>query len=152
MMMLKFYKGVFLMPDENVIKPLIPVERLIKAYIKMRDAKSEIAARHKEELAKINGKMERIGIALKERAIDQGTKGFNTEEGTASVVEKPKVSCSDWTAFTDFLKDKNPIDFLDKKVRTSAITQYMEETKGELPPGINMFVESDIRITRPKKK
>ena len=126
--------------------------RLVKVYIKMRDAKEEIAKRHKEELADIVSKMDRIETELLKAALEQNVDGFKTEFGTASLVESLKCSCSDWAAFTDFLKDKDPLDFMEKKLRTSAIKEYMEASEGQLPPGVSVFKENTIRVTRPRAK
>lgn len=126
--------------------------RLVKTYIKMRDAKEEIATRHKEELADLNDKMHKIEVALLGAALEQNVDGFKTEFGTASLVESVKCSCSDWAVFTEFLKDKDPLDFIEKKLRTSAIKEYMELSEGQLPPGVSVFKENTIRITRPRAK
>lgn len=131
---------------------MVDTARLVKTYIKMRDAKEEIAARHKEELAELSTNMHKIEVALLEAAIEQHVDGFKTEFGTASLVESMKVSCSDWAVFTDFLKDKDPLDFMEKKLRTSAIKEYMDASEGQLPPGVSVFKENTIRVTRPRAK
>lgn len=129
--------------------------KLIRMYIKMRDAKSAIAARHKEELADINEKMDLVSIALKKLVDQSGGDSIKSNEfGTASIVTSVKAGCSDWSEFSTFLRDgdHDPVHFLEKKLKASAVVEFMDKHEGKLPPGVNIFKESQLRVRKPTAK
>jgi len=128
--------------------------KLIKIYVKMRDVKTDITKRHKEELADITSKMDTIGTELKKQIQATGGDSIKSKEfGTATITESIKAGCSDWAEFTQFLKEKDhdPLIFLSKSLKADAIKQYMEDNEGGLPPGVNIFKESKLSIRKPTK-
>ena len=128
--------------------------KLIKIYVKMRDVKSDIAKRHKEELADISGKMDTISTELKKRIIATGGDGIKSKEfGTASITESVRAGCQDWDVFTNFLKEKeyDPLIFLAKSIKADAVKTYMDDHDGKLPPGVTIFKESKLLVRRPSK-
>ncbi len=125
----------------------VDVKKLIGAYIKLRSMKEEISNRYKKELAEIDEKMDTVETAIKKLAGDNGVDSFKTDVGTASIVPNMKVSCNDWPAFMEFLKDKDPLVFLGKRVSVTSIRDYMDMHGGSLPPGINVFKELGLRVT-----
>ena len=129
--------------------------KLIRMYIKMRDAKSAIAARHKEELAELNGKMDIVSGALKKLIDESGGDSIKSNEfGTASIVVSTKAGCSDWEEFSIFLRegDHDPVHFLEKKLKASAVVEFMDAHEGKLPPGVNIFKETQLRVRKPTAK
>lgn len=128
--------------------------KLIQIYVKMRDAKSDIAKRHREELDDISKKMDTISTELKKRIIATGGDGIKSKEfGTASITESIKAGCDDWAEFTRFLKenDHDPLIFLSKSIKSDAVKTYMDEHDGDLPPGVTIFKESKLLVRRPTK-
>ena len=130
----------------------VPVDRLVKIYVKMRDARSALKKEFEAADEKIELQMKQVGVELKARAQAEGVDGFKTEFGTMYMQETLKTSCADWGIFGEFLKDHDPLTFLEKRVSSTAIKEYMKEHEGELPPGINIFKEIEARVRRGNEK
>ena len=59
-----------------------------------------------------------------------------------------KPSCEDWNGFYTWIAENEAFDALERRVKKSFITTYMEDNKGELPPGINVTQEYTVTIRR----
>lgn len=126
----------------------ISIDRLAAIYIKIRDAKSDLKKRQDEEMRKLTEQQDMIATEFKRRAQAQGVDGFKTKAGTVSMTTSIKASCADWDAFGEFLKDKDPVEYLGKSVKAATIRAYMESHDGNLPPGINIFKEVSVSVRR----
>jgi hypothetical protein len=136
---------------EPTAPPIIPIEKLIKIYVRMRDAKSAWnKERDAEEKEKFGTPMEMIERELLARAQAQGVDGFKTEFGTMYVSETVRASGADWGAFVGWLKDidADPLDYLEKRIKVDGIKRFMEANDGALPPGVNIFKKVDANIRR----
>lgn len=60
---------------------VIPVEKLTKAYIKIRDKRSELSANFKEEDGKLAEKQDKIKRALLDYCKEQGVDSVRTPAG-----------------------------------------------------------------------
>jgi hypothetical protein len=127
---------------------VIPIERLVRIYVKIRDAKCELKKVQDAEMRALSDQQDRIAVELKKRAMEAGVNAFKTDAGTASMTTSIRASCSDWDAFGVFLKDQDPIEFLGKSVKSATIRAYMDEHDGGLPPGINIFKEVSVSVKR----
>lgn len=134
------------MDSESAV--IIPIDRLVKVYVKMRDAKSEMTKRHDAEVAVLDEAMDKISVEFKRRALEQGTDGFKTDFGTVYLQTSLKSSCADWQIFYDWMQKENALDFLEKRISNGQIKTYMEEHEGALPPGISVFKEIEARVRR----
>jgi hypothetical protein len=50
--------------------------------------------------------------------------------------------------FYVWIKDNDAFDALERRVKKSFIATYMEDNKGELPPGISVMQEYTVTIRR----
>jgi hypothetical protein len=126
-------------------------DRLVKIFTKIRAARKELSAQFDEADGKLKRQLDQIEIEIKARCLATGLSGFKTEFGTVSIVETMKVSCADWTAFGTWLKDEDPLVYLESRVKSTAIKEYMEKHTGELPPGVTVFKETEARVRAPTK-
>lgn len=130
----------------------IPIDRLVKIYVKIRDAKSA-AQKEFDALKKtFDEKLASIATELKARAQAEGVEGFKTDEGTVYLSETMKTSCGDWNAFGLFLKEHDPLEFLEKRISSTAIKEFMKQNEGQLPPGVTIFKEIEAKIRRAGEK
>lgn len=130
----------------------IAIDTLVKIYVKIRDAKSAAKKEHDKIDADFNEKLATVSTELKARAQAEGVEGFKTEFGTVYLSETMKTSCADWGAFGKFLEDHDPLEFLEKRISSTAIKDYMKENEGQLPPGVNIFREIEARVRRAGEK
>jgi hypothetical protein len=130
----------------------VAVDILVKLYVKIRDAKSAAKKVFDTAEAKFNEQLAQVSTELKARAQAEGVEGFKTEFGTVYLSETMKTSCADWGAFGKFLEDHDPLEFLEKRISSTAIKDYMKENEGQLPPGVNIFKEIEARVRRAGEK
>ena len=139
--------------DAPATTPAVSLEndKLVKIFTKIRDARRDLKAKFEESDDALKNQIDIISSEIKSRCVASGITGFKTDFGTVSIVETTKVSCADWSAFGDFLKDKDPLVYLENRVKTTAVKEFIETHGGELPPGISIFRESEARVTAPRK-
>jgi hypothetical protein len=130
----------------------VPVDTLVKIYVKIRDAKSAAKKEFEKAETAWNEKLALITTELKARAQAAGVEGFKTEFGTVYLSEIMQISCADWGAFGEFLKDKDPLEYMEKRISSTAVKNYMKTSGGVLPPGVNVFREIEARVRRAGEK
>jgi hypothetical protein len=135
------------MTDEQVA-----IDTLVKIYVKIRDAKAEKKKAYEKEAAMLDEKMEAVATELKSRAQAEGVDGYKTAFGTVYLSETMKTSCADWSAFGEFLKTHDPLEFMEKRVSSTAVKEFMKQNDGELPPGISIFKEIEAHVRRAGEK
>ncbi len=59
----------------------VPVEKLVKAYIKIREKRSELSAKFKEEESKLDAKIDKIKRALLGHCKEHNVESVRTSEG-----------------------------------------------------------------------
>jgi hypothetical protein len=131
---------------------VIPLDKLVKIYVKMRDKLSEEKKAFEAIEKDLKEQMAQVATELKARAIQQGVEGFKTDFGTVYLSESMKVSCADWAVFGEFLKTHDPLEFMEKRISSTAVKEYMKHTNGQLPPGVSIFKEIEARVRRAGEK
>ena len=127
---------------------LVSVSRLVKIYVKMRDAKAAIKHEMEDKIAAIDVQMRTVATELKTRAQAEGVKGFKTEFGTVYMATAFKTSCQDWGVFYKWIEETGNLDFLERRISSAKVQDYMSEHNGELPPGVSVFKELEARVRR----
>lgn len=122
--------------------------KLAKAYVKLRDAKQEIMRVAEDEASKLEAKMELIEAEMLKFMNTNKMSSIATTAGTFYKELDVKPSCSDWTAFYEWIKENDTFEFLEKRVTKTQIKQYMEMNEDELPPGISVHKEYKVRVRR----
>lgn len=127
----------------------VHTDKLMKAYIRIRDQKTAEARVWDEREAKLTGDLKAIELELLRRSQVEGVTGYKVAGvGTAYQATSTKVSMADDVAFFAFVKATGDLDFLERRVSSKHVTEYMEANEGRLPPGINIFRELSMRVRR----
>jgi hypothetical protein len=128
---------------------LISVSRLVKVAVKIRDAKAAFKKEADAKLEDFERQYRTITTELTARAQAEGVDGFKTEFGTVYMAVDMKTSCQDWGVFYDWIKKEDALDFLERRISSGKVKDYMEAHEGELPPGVSVFKQLEARIRRP---
>lgn len=132
-------------------EPLVEDERLVKIFVKIRDAKRAYNDAYKAELeSKYDAPLRQISTELKKRLQSRTNEGLKTSYGTVYLAEEMKVSCQDWGIFYDWIKKNDGLEFLEQRVKAGEVKNYMTSHNGELPPGLSVFRETEARVRKPK--
>lgn len=124
------------------------VSKLARAYVKLRDTRSERKKEFDEGDAVFKGHMETIEAAMLKMLNDGHMDSIKTEAGTFYRQEDIIPQGSDWAAFYDFVRREDAFDFLEKRITKNAVKQYMEQNDGALPPGVSVFRKFVVRVRR----
>lgn len=126
----------------------LDVARVTRAYLKIRDARSQ--AKHEWEAhdKELKAKQEQLEGVLLKHLQDNKLDSARTEYGTFYRQEEIKPSCSDWNALWQWAKANDAMDVYEARVKKGFITEYLKEHDGGLPPGINVYREFVVRVRR----
>ena len=124
------------------------LERLLRAYIKMRDTRTDAKRQFDQADKAMVEKMGLIEAQLLKMLNAAGSDSLKVSGvGQAFLAKQVVVRATDWNALWEhILKSKN-IDLLQKRVSSTAVQEYVK-TEGELPPGVDMITERVVNVRR----
>ena len=123
------------------------IEQAVAAYIRLRNEKGAIEKRHKEELAPLREKLERLEAWLLSMLNRQGVESTRTDAGTAYKSVRTSAKVVDWEATLAFIQENELWHMLEHRVSKTAIEEYAEQT-GAVPPGIDVVQELRVNVRR----
>lgn len=124
---------------------LPPTPVLVKAYLKMRDARSALSAKYEEEDKKIKDQMEVVENYLLETCKRAG--GNVSIPGVGVVIRgvSTRYWTSDWEAMHNFVKENDAIELLERRIAQRAMADFLKANPDKMPKGVN--VESKYTVT-----
>lgn len=125
-----------------------PIDRAVKAYVRIRDEKDRLTREYNEKEAGLKSQLEQLELFFAAEAKAAGVDGFKTQFGTVFKEEKLTASCADWELFGNWIVEHNEIEMLERRVKHATVKQYMADHGGELPPGVSVFREEKMRVRR----
>lgn len=137
------------MSDTETATPPVPsTEKLVKAYIKMRDARSQLKVKFEEEDAAIKSQMEVIESHLLETCKAAGANSIKTDAGTVMRGVKTNYWSSDWESMHEFIRENNALDLLERRIAQKAMGEFLKENPDKLPKGMNVDSKYTITVRR----
>lgn len=127
----------------------VPVEKLTKAYIKIREKRAELSASFKDEDAKLADKMNTIKRALLDHCEKHSVESVRTTEGLFYRTVKQRYWTNDWEQMHQFIMEHKVPELLEKRLNQTHMRQFLEEHPDVLPKGLN--VDSEYAISVRKK-
>jgi hypothetical protein len=124
------------------------LDKVVATYIKIRDARAEKRRAFEAEDADLKAKMERIEAFLLQHLESVQATQVGTAHGTFYRQKDVIPSVDDWGVFYDWVKQNDAFDALERRVKKTFVTQYMEANEGALPPGVSVFSKYVIRVRR----
>jgi hypothetical protein len=124
------------------------IEKLTRVFIRMRNAKAELAAKFKEEDDKLAAQMNTVKGALLDYCKEHGVDSVRTAAGLVYRGTKTRYWTSDWESMHQFIMDNNLPDFFEKRLNQTAVKQFLEENPETLPPGLNADSEFTITVRK----
>lgn len=111
----------------------------VAQYIKLRDLKTELKAKHKAELEPIDQAMEQLDQVLLGALNAQNAENVKTASGTVYKSVKESASVADMGAFWSYVVASGKFELLDKKANVTAVKAHIEDPAngGNPPPGVN---------------
>lgn len=123
------------------------IDEVVAAYRKLRDQKSDMEDRHKEELAPIKGNMVKLEAWLQTQLNNSGSESVKTANGTVYISKTSSVKTDDWTTTLEYIVEHELWHMLEKRLSKAAVEQFVEEEKVNFP-GTEITYMSNIRVRK----
>lgn len=125
----------------------ITADKLVKAYIKIRDAR-EALTKQDDELEEQQGMIQE---KLLEICKEAGTDILRTQYGTVSKRVRKEYWTSDWESLYKFIKEHDAFHFLYKRISSGSVDTFLQENPDLHPPGLNSDASYAITVRRSSK-
>jgi len=126
----------------------VKADKLVKAYIKIRDKRKEIAEQYEQQDSELKESLELIESELLEVCKQMGADGFKTEYGTVSRKVAKRYWTNDWHSFHKFMKEHGAMELLEKRIAQTNMSVFLEENPDLIPPGLNIDSRYAVTIRR----
>lgn len=124
------------------------LDQVIAAVITVRDQIDAKKQEHKNDLAPLNVKLEKLEAFLQLQLTTLGTTSFAAKGiGTAYLQEVVGVTVEDWDATLTFIKETGLWEMLERRVSKTVVQEYMEAQEA-IPPGVKVRKETEVRVRR----
>ena len=138
------------MSDEVESQAEVPLEKLTRIYIKMRDKKAELEAELENQVGKLENDMGTVKAAILNHMKSLGVESLRTDAGTVYRTVRTKYSTSDWESMGKFILEHGVPELLEKRIQQTNMRVFLEENPDLLPPGLNSNMEYSVTIKRSK--
>ena len=127
----------------------IDLAKLVRVYRNLKDKRTEISKKFREEDNLLKEKQEVIKKELLNYCKDNNVESVRTTEGLVYRSVKNRYWTSDWESMYKFVLDNEVPEFFDKRLNQSNVKQFLEENPDLVPAGLN--VDSEYTLTVRKK-
>lgn len=126
----------------------VPVEKLVKVYIKMREKHAELSSAFKEQEEALKEQMAKVKGALLEHCKEHNVESVRTAEGLFFRTLKQSYWTNDWESMGKFIIEHQVPELLEKRLHQGNVKQFLAEHPDLLPPGINVDSEYSVTVRR----
>jgi hypothetical protein len=131
-------------------KAVVPVEKLVKVYLKMKAKKTEIDSAYKAEAEALEEKMRAVKRAMLDYCKEHNLDSVKLADGSGMFYRTVKQNywTNDWESMGRFIIENKIPELLEKRIHQSNMKQFLEENPELLPPGLNVDSEYTITVRR----
>ena len=119
-------------------------EKLAAIYVKIREARRELAKKDDELKAQLDVVAEQLLDICKE----QGAQTIRTPHGTISRRLNKHYWTSDWDSLFQFIKQNDAFSLIQHRIHNANMEQFLEENPNLHPPGLQADVGQSIVIVK----
>lgn len=135
---------------EAEVQSVADMDKLVKIYIKIRDARDKIRRELEEQEADLNEQLSLIEQEILNVCKHTNADSIKTKHGTAMRTVKSRFWTNDWENFYEFLHQHKAPDLLEKRIHQSNMKQFLEENPDLHPAGLNVDRTYAIIVRRSK--
>lgn len=128
----------------------IPVSKLAKTFIKIRDARASLKKDYETKDKELVEAQDKIKIALLDYCKEHDVESVRTEEGTFFRTVRNRYWTNDWEEMHKFILEHAAPDLLEKRLNQTAMREYLEEHPEDYPRGLNVDAVYSITVRKPK--
>ena len=126
----------------------ISVDRLVAAYIKMRDKRAELLREYEEEHGAVKAQMDAVESKLLDLCKEIGADTLGSKHGKVMRTVKTRYWTSDWDSMHKFILEHKMPELLERRISQTTMKQLLEENPDLMPPGLNTDSRYAVTIRR----
>ena len=126
----------------------IPTDKLVKVYVKIRDARKVLADKYEQEDGELKDMLDEIEFQLLEACKTVGADSIRTSFGTISRTVKKRFWTNDWGSFHEFAKEHDALELMEKRISQTNMSTFLEENPDKHPPGLNVDSRYSVIVRR----
>jgi hypothetical protein len=134
--------------SENTTGVEIPLEKLTRIYIKMREKKAEVTHEMEDKIGKIDSDMKAVKSAILQHMKDIGAESLKTSAGVVYRTVRTTYATSDWESMNKFILEHSVPELLEKRIHQTNMKAFLEENPELIPAGLNANSEYSVTIRR----
>lgn len=126
----------------------LQADRLVAAYVKMRDKRAELSAAFEAEDNKISAQMGLVEEELLKICKSIGADSVRTPFGNVYRTVRTRYETSDWEHMYQFITEHNVPQLLERRISTNNMKQFLEENPELMPIGMNVNNKYTVTVRR----
>lgn len=127
-------------------------DKLVKAYVKIRDAKDTLTREYEAKKAELDEALSAIETELLDLCKATSQEGGKTQYGTFSRTVKTRYWTSDWDSFYKVMMAHNAPQLLEQRIHQGNFKSFVEAHPDIMPEGVNIDRRYAITVRRPSAK
>ena len=135
---------------EQEVEASPDLDKLTSVYLKIRDAKDDVTARYKEEVAGLEAQMAVIEQEMLETCKTMNASSVRTPHGTIIRSVKSRYWTNDWDSMYRFIEEHSAFGLLEKRLHQTHMKEFLTEKPDLLPQGLNVENEYTVVVRRSK--
>jgi hypothetical protein len=121
------------------------INDVVSKYMRLRDAKKQLAERQSQEMARLTDPMRKLEAALLDHLNQLHAESVRTNNGTVYKTTRTSAKVVDWEPCLAFILEHQLTHMLERRVSKTAVEEYLA-AHGELPPGVSISSELSVNI------
>lgn len=126
----------------------ITADKLVRAYVKMRDARAVLKAKFEEEDNAIKEQMALVETNLLETCKATGAESIKTVHGTAYRSVQTRYWTGDWATMHKFIRDHDALDLVERRISQMNMKEFLRENPDVMPIGLNVDHKYTVTVRR----
>jgi hypothetical protein len=138
--------------DVQEEQPPIPLDKLTRIYIKIRDYSNELRLKYEEQDKELAEELQIIEGKMLDICKSMNADSIRTEHGTIIRSVKSRYWTNDWDSMYAFINEHAAFGLLEKRLHQSHMKEFLLENPNTLPMGLNIESEYSVVVRRSKEK
>jgi len=129
----------------------VNINKLVKVYLKIRNAIDEKETQHKEELASLKEQFGIVGQSLLNLCKEQNLDSIRTPVGTVSRRISTRYWTSDWDSMYRFISEHDAPFLLEQRIHGTNMKEFLEANPEAFPIGMQADRSYTVQVRKPNK-
>ena len=129
----------------------VPMDKLAKVYIKIRDKISELTRDYETQVEELKLQQQQVTDVMKTQMRAVGEISSKTVHGTVSLLTKVRYQAMDADAFKAFVIENEAVDLYEQRIAQKNMATFIANNPTVVVPGLNVISEVVISVRRPTK-